>query len=273
MKNQHVPLFVSVAFFAFTFINVVFSSHSCVAADDFSEEAKRKATDQYEKELQEIKAVAKQRKAEAKERWQRALKPIEEFEEKKKKNEKRYRGMLGSYFNRNGRIPFICLSVPRERNVLGEYAQSVFNGNYDATLQVERFEAHGHVVIPNDGMYLLETSRGYGNFKLNEMDYMLRQKEYNLPPNAQVQLSKGVYDVYFSIGNNGGQLPGATVRIIDLSTEQELPVFVYKSEVKEFVNDLSLGVKLLETSKWDFKENELTKKKSLRGKNQKDENQ
>ena len=47
------------------------------------------------------------------------------------------------------------------------------------------------------------------------------------------------------------------VRIIDLKSGNELPIFVYESEVNEFIGDLSLGVELTETSGWTMKENRL----------------
>ena len=63
----------------------------------------------------------------------------------------------------------------------------------------------------------------------------------------------------FSVGNNGGQLPEAAIRIVDQATGKDLPIFIYESELEEFHNDLSLGVELIETSKWTREENLLRK--------------
>ena len=114
--------------------------------------------------------VAAQRKDEAKQRLAKALQETERFEAE---SHARYRGMLGSYFNAEGRLPFILLSVPNGENVFGEYARSVFNGKYDFTKQLATFRARGHVVVPKDGPYFLEACRGYGDFKLNGLGYSL----------------------------------------------------------------------------------------------------
>ncbi len=74
---------------------------------------------------------------------------------------------------------------------------------------------------------------------------------------ADIKLTAGLYDILFSVGNNGGQLAEAAIRIVDKRTENELPIFVYESELKEFWNDLSFGIELTETSKWTREENRL----------------
>ncbi len=53
----------------------------------------------------------------------------------------------------------------------------------------------------------------------------------------------------------------ALVRIIDLKSGKELPIFVYESEVNEVISDLSLGVELTEISGWTMKENRLRRTK------------
>lgn len=68
---------------------------------------------------------------------------------------------------------------------------------------------------------------------------------------------ENLYEVLFSVGNNGGQLAEASLCIIDKQTEKELPIFVCESELKEFWNDLSIGIELTETSKWTREENRL----------------
>ena len=70
-------------------------------------------------------------------------------------------------------------------------------------------------------------------------------------------LKQGVYEVEISTSNNGGQLPGTSIRIVDEETKEELPLFVYESELKAFLNDPSQGVELSETSKWTQEENRL----------------
>jgi hypothetical protein len=118
-------------------------------ADEFIAASTHKSVERYIAELEEIDRVAALRKAEAKVRLENALQQAEQFETEKGR---RYRGMLGSYFNHQGRIPFIMLSVPKENNVLGENARGTFNAhNYDAAQPMYKFEAVGHVVIPRDG--------------------------------------------------------------------------------------------------------------------------
>jgi hypothetical protein len=44
---------------------------------------------------------------------------------------------------------------------------------------------------------------------------------------------------------------------VDKTTEAELPIFIYESEVDGFWKDRSLGVELIETSKWSPEEHRL----------------
>jgi hypothetical protein len=222
--------------------------------DDFTSAAARKAFEEYLTRIDEIEQVAAERKAEAKQRLMQALQETAQFETEAGS---RYRGMLGSYFNLEGRIPFIMLSVPSGENALGEYARSVFNGRYDMTKPLASFHARGHVVIPKSGTYCLEASRGYADVKLNNLGYTLGTPAPGNRYRADVELTEGVYEVYLSVGNNGGQLPEASIRIVDRTTKTELPIFIYESELKEFWNDRSFGVELIETSKWSPEENRL----------------
>ena len=61
----------------------------------------------------------------------------------------------------------------------------------------------------------------------------------------------------FDVGNNGGQLGYAMIRIVENKSETELPIFIYESELKAFQSDLSLGVELRETSRWTREDNEI----------------
>lgn len=223
-------------------------------SDEFTSAAAKKALEEYLIRIDEIERVAAERKAEAKERLARALHETAKFEAEAGS---RYRGMLGSYFNSEGRIPFILLSVPSGENVLGEYARSVFNGRYDMTKPLVSFHARGHVVVPESGTYYLEASRGHADVKLNNVGYTLGTSAPGNRYRADVELAEGVYEVYFSVGNNGGQLPEASIRIVDKTTEAELPIFIYESEVDGFWKDRSLGVELIETSKWSPEEHRL----------------
>jgi hypothetical protein len=115
----------------------------------------------------------------------------------------------------------------------------------------------GHVTIPEDGAYLLEASRGHEDVKLNDLGYSLGSP---VPGNrfcAEIQLTKGAFDVTFSVGNNGGQLAEAAFRIVARESGQELPIFVYESELREFLADPSIGTEQIETSKWTRDQNEL----------------
>jgi len=233
---------------------VVVQGDQVRGGDEFTSVAARKAFEEYLTQIDEIERVAVERKAEAKERLMQALQQTVQFEAEAGS---RHRGMLGSYFNLEGRIPFIMLSVPSGENVLGEYARSVFNGHYDMTKPIARFHARGHVVIPKSGTYYLEASRGYADVKLNNLGYTLGTPAPGNRYRGEVKLIEGVYEVYLSVGNNGGQLPEASIRIVDTTTETELPIFIYESELEEFSNDRTFGVELIETSKWSPEENRL----------------
>ena len=222
--------------------------------DEFTVAAAKGAVGEYLKRIEEIERVAAERKTEAQARLTRALQENARFEAE---SGSKYRGMLGAYFNLEQRIPFVMLSVPNGENAFGKHAQGVFNGRYDLSKPLARFHAQGHVVIPESGTYYLEASRGYGDFKLNDLGYTLGTSAPGNRYSADVELSKGVYEVYFSVGNNGGQLPEASIRILDKSTQQELPIFVYASELEEFLHDRSFGVELIETSKWTPEENRI----------------
>ncbi|MDP6448052.1 MAG: hypothetical protein QGG36_02095 [Pirellulaceae bacterium] len=227
------------------------------AEDDFVSRTARRALDRYLAEIDEIDKVAARRKAEAKRRLQKALDESGKFEAERGA---RYRGMLGSYSTFEGRIPFVMLSVPNGDNVFREYAKSVMNGRVDLNKALYSFHTRGHVVIPRDGAYYLEASRGHWDMKLNGVGYSL-SKIPKHPRNryaADIELTAGLYEVVFSVGNNGGQLPEAAIRIVDKQAERELPIFVYESELKKFWNDLSLGVELTETSKWTREEHRLS---------------
>ncbi|MCH7735429.1 MAG: right-handed parallel beta-helix repeat-containing protein [Chloroflexi bacterium] len=214
----------------------------------------KKAVDHFLAELKEIDRVAALRKAEAKARLDMSLQQLKQFETE---TGKRYHGMLGSYFNHQGRIPFIMLSVPNGENVLGENARGTLNAaKYDSARRLYKFETHGHVIIPRDGSYHLEVSRAAG-IKLNGMTYTVGSPVAGKPPYADVELTRGVYEVSFDVGNNGGQLGYAMIRIVENKSKTELPIFFYESELKTFRNDLSLGVELLETSRWTREDNEI----------------
>jgi hypothetical protein len=134
----------------------------------------------------------------------------------------RYRGMLGSYFNQEGRIPFVMLSVPNGESVFGVHARSVFNGKYDFSQPLVRFQARGHVVVPSDGQYRLEAGRGYEDFKLNGIGYSLGEPAPGNRYGADVALKQREYEVELSTNNNGGQLPETSIRIVEQKTEEEL---------------------------------------------------
>jgi hypothetical protein len=248
MSRAHV---ISAALLLFVF------QHPQIRGDDeFVSRTAKSALDRYLAEIAEIDKVAARRKAEAKQRLEKALDESEKFEAEKGA---RYRGMLGSYSNSDGRIPFIMLSIPNGDNVLRSYAKSVMNGRVELNKPLYSFQTRGHVLVPRDGTYYLEASRGHWNMKLNDISYKLSMipKHPNNRYAADIKLTAGLYEVLFSVGNNGGQLAEAAIRIVDKRTEKELPIFVYESELKEFWNDLSFGIELTETSKWTREENRL----------------
>jgi hypothetical protein len=223
--------------------------------DEFTVESAKKAVDRYLGELEEIDRVAAERKAEAKARLDRALTEVERFEAEAKTG-KQYNGMLGSYYSHKGRMPFIMLSVPNGKNVLSENSRMMFNARYAAGTRLYKFESRGNVIIPRDGSYRLEVSRASG-IKLNGVEYAVGSTVAGEPPYADVELTPGVYAVAFDVGNNGGQMNYSMVRIVDRETRNELPIFVYESDLRKFERDLSFGIELLETSSWDRAKNEI----------------
>ena len=223
--------------------------------DESTVDSTNKAIDHYLAELEEIDRVAALRKAEARARLDRALEGVERFEAETRTG-RRYHGMLGSYYSHEGRMPFIMLSVPNGNNVLSEYSRAMFNADYAGGHRLYKFESLGHVVIPRSGSYRLEVSRAAG-IKLNDVEYAVGSTVAGEPPHADVELIRGVYTVAFDVGNNGGQMNYSMIRIVDNDSGNELPIFVYESELKRFVGDLSFGVELMETSRWDPDENEI----------------
>jgi len=224
-------------------------------SEDIAAESTKKAVERYLAEVAEIDRIAAKRKAEAKARLDIALKQTERFETEKKTG-KRYKGMLGSYYDHQGRIPFIMLGVPNGKNVLSETSRKMFNARYAGGARLYKFESRGNVVIPRDGSYRLQVSRAAG-IKLNGTEYAVGSTVAGEPPYADVELDRGVYEVAFDVGNNGGQMNYSMVRIVDQATKKELPIFVYESDLRKFERDLSFGVELLETSDWDRTKNEI----------------
>ena len=222
--------------------------------DQVSAAAARKAVEEYLAQIEEVDRVAAQQKAEAKARLAKALQGTDLAAAP---SGPRYRGLLGSYFTQEGRIPFTMLSVPDGQNVFGDYARSVFNGKYDFTRPLYRFHARGHVVVPKAGQYFLEAGRGYGDFKLSGIGYSLGEAAPAGRVGAQVTLQPGEYEVEISTNNNGGQLPETAIRIVDQETKEDLPLFFYESELKAFRAEAGQGVEFAETSKWIEEEQRL----------------
>lgn len=224
----------------------------------FASTAAQQALDRYLAEIEDIERVATMRKERARRVLADALRQTRKAEVERGP---RYHGMLGSYQDTKGRIPFILLSVPDGTNVYNERMKSAMNGRYDVNEPMYRFEARGHVKIPAKGTYRLETGRGYGQFKLNGISYDLSQRKVGQPLVAEVELDQGVHEVYFRVGNNGGQIVYSLVRVRDPESGETLPIFVYKSEVNTFVGDLSLGYELMETSGWTMKKHRMKKQR------------
>lgn len=220
----------------------------------FASTAAQQALDRYLAEIEDIERVATKRKEQARRRLADALLQTRRAEVERGP---RYHGMLGTYQDNKGRIPYILLSVPDGSNVYDERMRSAMNGRYEVNEPMYRFEARGHVKIPAKGIYRLETGRGYGQFKLNGVSYNLSQRKPGQPLVAEVELDQGVHEVYFRVGNNGGQMLYSLVRIIDAKSNKTLPIFVYESDLNAFVDDLSLGVELTETSGWTMKKNRM----------------
>ncbi len=99
-------------------------------------------------------------------------------------------------------------------------------------------------------------SRAAG-IKLNGVEYAVGATVAGEPPHADVELTRGVYEVAFDVGNNGGQMNYSMVRIVDREAGKELPIFVYESDLREFERDLSFGIEILETTSWDRTKNEI----------------
>lgn len=220
----------------------------------FASKAAQQALDRYLVEIEDIERVATKRKEQARVRLANALRQTQRAEVERGQ---RYHGMLGSYQDSKSRIPFILLSVPDGTNVYNGRMRMAMNGRYEVNEPMYRFEARGHVKILTKGTYRLETGRGYGQFKLSGVSYNLSQPKPGQPLMADVELDQGVHEVYFRVGNNGGQMLYSLVRIRDTKSGKSLPIFVYESDLKAFVGDLSLGVELTETSGWTMKKNRM----------------
>ena len=52
-------------------------------------------------------------------------------------------------------------------------------------------------------------------------------------------------------------MPETSTRIIDQKTKEELPLFYYESELKDFRTELGQRVEFAETSKWTEDEHRL----------------
>lgn len=226
--------------------------------NDVISESARNALKQYTAEIEEIERVAALRKKEAKERLLRALQATEQFEKEK---DTRYHGMIGTYHGHKGILPYLCFQVPDGSNVFHQKTRDVLNGRRLPERPLYSFEARGHVVIPKDGKYHLETGRGYWKFQLNGVDYRLgwiKSKPYG--SHADVHLKKGVYDILMTTGNNGGQLQRARVTIIDSQTNKPLPIFIYQSEIDEaFRIGRQTGREPVEVTGWSAKVNRISK--------------
>lgn len=220
----------------------------------FASTAAQQALERYLAEIEDIERVAAKRKEQAR---QRLAKTLQQTQLAEVEQGPRYRGMLGSFQDNKGRIPYILLSVPDGSNVYQERMRSAMNGRFELRGPMYRFEARGHVEIPAKGTYRLETGRGYGQFKINGVSYNLSQRKAGQPLRAEVELDQGVQEVYFRIGNNGGQMLSSLVRICDAESGEALPIFAYESEIKTFLDDLSLGVELTETSGWTLEKNRI----------------
>ena len=92
---------------------------------------------------------------------------------------------------------------------------------------------------------------------MNGVEYAVGATVAGEPPYADVELTRGAYEIAFEVGNNGGQMNYSMVRIVDRRTGNELPIFVYESDLKKFERDLSFGIELSETSSWSRTENEI----------------
>lgn len=220
------------------------------AKKEFASVAAQQAMDRYLAEIEAIERVAAKRKELARQRLADALKQTHRAETEPGP---RYHGMLGSYYDNHGRIPYIMLSVPNGENVLSTRQKSAMNARGGESAPMYQFAARGHLTIPAKGRYRLETGRGYGHVKLNGTSYILRREKVGQPLTAEVELDQGTYEVNYSVGNNGGQMNYAMLRVVDAERGKTLPIFVYESDLKKFWHDLTLGVELMETSGWTMK--------------------
>lgn len=224
------------------------------APQDFTSAAAKQALERYLAEVDAIERVATERKAQARQRLEDALNQTQRAETEPGS---RYHGMLGSYHDMKGRIPFILLAVPDGKNVLSTRQKAAMNARGGSVAPLYKFEARGHITIPAKGMYQLITGRGYGEVKLNGISYILNQKKVGQPLTAEVELDQGTYEVYYSVGNNGGQMNYSQLSIVNLKSQKPLPIFVYESDLKNFWHDLTLGVELTEVSGWTMKNHRL----------------
>ena len=158
-----------------------------------------------------------------------------------------YKGMLGGYGTEK-EFPFYLLSAPDGSNVWGDVAMMKLNGKWDMDKQPREFSAIGHFYIPAKTPVKIDAGRAVSVF----IDDKLYALANDAKPNGRVvEMAAGLHVIKLRVGNNGGQLPGCSIKLSSPSGMFEAPIFFTKSELDKFVAKYPKGS--LELSDWDAK--------------------
>jgi hypothetical protein len=158
--------------------------------------------------------------------------------------------MLGTY---GKDFPFYLLSVPNGTNVWGEVAKKTLNGKFDMNNAPQHFTATGKFYLPSKTKVMLSAGPAV-NVTIDGKGYDL--SNYDGANSAQVELNAGLHTIKLDVENNGGQLPGCSVKITNPSGQFELPIFVTQNDIAAFVKTLPKGA--IEISGWDTRKTRLT---------------
>ncbi|MCE9590552.1 MAG: hypothetical protein K8S99_08515 [Planctomycetes bacterium] len=150
-----------------------------------------------------------------------------------------YRSLCGKIMNRHGPIPYAFMAVPDGNNLLTESVLARLRGHVDMDLR--EYEGTGRLTIPSTGVYRITCSQSlYLNGLL--IGGFLRD--------AATKLDAGTYDVRLTCGNNGGQLPTTTLKIVQDSSGKVVPVYNSQLDIEAFLANPINGSVPKELSGW-----------------------
>lgn len=155
-------------------------------------------------------------------------------------------GMIGTYKNRNGAIPFLMLSVPNGDNVLSDSVKRSMMGKIDMDTAHFTFTSRGQIAIPGSANYRITGGRAC-SISIDGKKYDL--SNYRQTNTAEIPLTAGVHEISLDVINNGGQLAEAQVRVVDLNGK-EIPIQISMDEVAQLLKTPIDGAMPVELSGW-----------------------